>query len=54
MDKLWRLWSVYNGHAEREQYELHKKYGTAVRLGPNMISIQDPAAIRVIYERKRP
>lgn len=48
----WRLWRVWNGHAEEEQYELHKKHGSAVRLGPNMVSIQDPAAIRVIYGRK--
>ena len=29
--------------------DLHKKYGKLVRLGPNMVSVADPAAIPIIY-----
>ncbi|KAK5110424.1 hypothetical protein LTR62_005775 [Meristemomyces frigidus] len=30
----------------------HKKYGTAVRIGPNTISISDPSLIKTIYATK--
>ena len=28
---------------------VHKTYGTSVRVGPNMVSIADPAAIPIVY-----
>lgn len=28
---------------------LHRKYGPLVRIGPNHISVSDPAAVKVIY-----
>ena len=32
--------------------DLHRKYGTAVRIGPNLVSFSDPDAIPVIYGAK--
>lgn len=32
----------------------HKRWGPAVRVGPNAISISDPGLIRVIYTTKNP
>lgn len=49
---LWRLLNVYTRHAEKTQRQLHDRYGSAVRLGPIMISISDPDMIDKIYSRK--
>ena len=32
--------------------KLHHKYGSAVRIGPNIVSISDPGAIDKIYGAK--
>ena len=48
----WRLGLVYGGHAEKHHGRLHKELGPAVRLGPNMVSISDPAMVGEIYSRK--
>ncbi|CAE6526801.1 unnamed protein product [Rhizoctonia solani] len=37
------------GHHREIVQQLHEKYGTFVRLGPNHISIADPDALEVIY-----
>ena len=49
---LWRLYLVWKRSPEKEHHALHKKYGSAVVLGPNMVSINDPELIKVIYSRK--
>ncbi|KAH7195432.1 cytochrome P450 [Fusarium oxysporum] len=46
---LWRFLDVYRRRPEVTQIALHEKYGTVVRLGPNTVSIADPAAIQTIY-----
>lgn len=48
----WRLYKVYRGDFENCTIELHKKYGDVVRVGPNAVSIADPAAIESIYGLK--
>ncbi|RJE24556.1 Cytochrome P450 [Aspergillus sclerotialis] len=46
---LWRFKSQNSkGHTTR-LIALHKKYGKLVRLGPNHVSISDPAAIPIVY-----
>ena len=49
---LWRLLSALSRQPEVAQRQLHEKYGPVVRLGPNMISVSDPAMIDEIYSRK--
>ncbi|KAI9714543.1 MAG: hypothetical protein M1820_000505 [Bogoriella megaspora] len=48
---LWRLFSVLTRRAEKQQRHMHDTLGPAVRLGPNMVSISDPAMINTIYSR---
>jgi hypothetical protein len=50
--KLWRLYDVYRGHAHTTAIALHKQHGPVVRIGPNHVSISDPAMIPIIYGTK--
>ena len=49
---IWRAIATTSGHIDRTHIEWHHKYGSAVRVGPNTISISDPNLIRVIYATK--
>ena len=49
---LWRLLSVLTRHSECYERKLHDQHGRAVRWGPNMISLSDPAMINEIYSQK--
>ena len=46
---LQRMQWVRSGRAHDIHIELHNRYGNLVRMGPNMVSVSDPAAISVIY-----
>lgn len=46
---FWRLLHVRTGHFHLTQIRLHERYGPVVRLGPNVLSIADPQAIKTIY-----
>jgi hypothetical protein len=46
---LQRLYWVKTGKAHDIHYKLHEKYGKFVRIGPNVISISDPAALTTVY-----
>lgn len=46
---LFRFFVVYRGEAPQRYRELHAKYGSIVRTGPNHVSVSDPAMIPVIY-----
>ena len=46
---LYRLSLIIKGRAPEEYGKLHGKYGNVVRVGPNQVSINDPAAIPQIY-----
>jgi len=46
---LWLGWTTSQGHRSENVHELHKKYGTFVRLAPNHVSIADPAALQIVY-----
>ncbi|KEF53868.1 uncharacterized protein A1O9_10270 [Exophiala aquamarina CBS 119918] len=47
--RAWRVREVYNGHVEKTEIELHKKYGPLVRTGPNEVITNDPKALEVFY-----
>jgi hypothetical protein len=49
---LWRLVAVWNGHAHLTHIRLHEQHGPLVRIGPNHVSVSDPAAIPIIYGLK--
>ncbi|KIJ61578.1 hypothetical protein HYDPIDRAFT_96462 [Hydnomerulius pinastri MD-312] len=46
---LWLGWTASQGHRSDVVHELHKKYGTFVRLAPNHVSIADPEALQIVY-----
>lgn len=49
---LWRFFDTYGGRPELTQRLLHEKYGSAVRIGPNTISLSDPKLIRTLYNTR--
>ena len=46
---LYRPWKVSGGDAPEFYRQLHQKYGSIVRTGPNVVDISDPKAIMPIY-----
>lgn len=51
---VWRALHAYGGHIDLKNVQLHRKYGVAVRVGPQCISISDPGLIRTIYSTRNP
>ena len=49
---FWRLWNVRQGSAHITQMELHQRYGSLVRIGPNHVCVRDPKAIPIIFGSK--
>jgi hypothetical protein len=47
--RLWKLHSVWKGNHHTTAIDLHRKYGSLVRIGPKHVSVGDPDAIPVIY-----
>ena len=52
LTNLWRFLDVFHGRPDKTQLELHRKYGSAVRIGPNVISLSDPSLISKVYTTK--
>jgi len=46
--KFWAMWVSSTGRQHAIYKELHEKYGTFVRTGPNELSISDPDAIPAV------
>ncbi|OAL29839.1 hypothetical protein AYO20_09032 [Fonsecaea nubica] len=46
---FWRAWEVAKGDWHVKNLELHRRYGPLVRIAPNVVSVSDPDALRVIY-----
>src|SRR3954471_14753822 len=51
---VYRAFAVSLGTIDQTNIKWHRKYGTAVRIGPNIISISDPSLIKTIYATKNP
>lgn len=49
---LWRLWDVYRGRNGETHLKLHRKHGSVVRIGPNVLSLSDPNLINRVYNAK--
>lgn len=45
----WRFVDVYGRRPDITQIRLHRQHGDIVRLGPNVLSIADPKALKAIY-----
>ncbi|KAG7057536.1 cytochrome P450 [Colletotrichum scovillei] len=46
---LWRFVDVARGRAHETHIKLHAQYGQYVRLGPNLVSVQNLDALKTIY-----
>ncbi|KAF4967945.1 hypothetical protein FSARC_4598 [Fusarium sarcochroum] len=51
---FYRAYLAKQGHVDQDILSWHRKWGSAVRVGPNTISISDPDLIRVIYTTRNP
>ncbi|KNG84908.1 benzoate 4-monooxygenase cytochrome P450 [Aspergillus nomiae NRRL 13137] len=51
---LWRLQDVFRGRCDITHNQLHRKFGTAVRMGPNVLSLSDPSLIPHVFNSKNP
>lgn len=50
---LWRLIDVKRGQHHDTLINLHQKYGTKLlRIAPNVVSVSDPEAVKVVYGLK--
>ena len=49
---FWRLYNVWNCRPFETLINLHRNYGSAVRIGPNVISLSNPALIKVVYQTR--
>lgn len=49
---FWRVYDYYHFISPETQKKLHAKHGLAVRLGPNLVSLNDPTLIPVIYNSR--
>lgn len=49
---IWRLWDVYCGGSDKTHINLHRKHGSAVRIGPSVLSLSEPSLISRVYTAK--
>lgn len=46
---FWRMCHAYRNRHREPMLHMHEKYGDVVRMGPNVLSFQQPQAIKDIY-----
>lgn len=51
---FYRAYLATKGNVDGHMRAWHRRWGSAVRVGPNTISISDPDLIRVIYTTRNP
>ncbi|CAG8229941.1 unnamed protein product [Penicillium nalgiovense] len=51
---IWRMRDVAKGRCDITHNDLHRRYGPAVRMGPNVLSLSDPDLISLVYNTKNP
>lgn len=49
---LWRVYDYYHLVSPETQKMLHAKHGIAVRLGPNLVSLNEPSLISIVYNTR--
>ncbi|KAL2783796.1 cytochrome P450 [Aspergillus keveii] len=49
MSRFWIVIEIFRGRAHKTEAELHRKYGSIIRIAPNEVAISDPASIKEIY-----
>ena len=51
---IWRFLETWQGRCELTHLDLHRKLGSAVRIGPNILSLSDPQLINQVYTARNP
>ena len=51
---LWRLLDVFGQKAQITHLKLHEKYGSVVRMGPNIVSVSDPVVLKEAFRLRNP
>jgi hypothetical protein len=49
---LWRLFDYWNHTQIKSHQRLHEDLGPAVRIGPRMVSLSDPALFKTVYSTR--
>ena len=49
ISNLWKIRAAWQEAMPQQNIALHKKHGPLVRIGPDMISVDDPASMAIIY-----
>jgi hypothetical protein len=49
ISNFWKISAAWHEEMPQRNIALHRKYGPLVRIGPDMISVDDPAALSIIY-----
>lgn len=49
ISNFWKISAAWHEEFPQRNIAAHRKYGPLVRVGPNMISVDDPAALNIIY-----
>lgn len=52
--RLWKFYDAWAGDSPLVTISLHRKYGDAVRIGPNHVTLAHPQAIAEIYTSTKP
>lgn len=54
VSNVWRFLDVWSMKAQWTHIRLHERYGSAVRMGPNIVNISDPYALKDIFRSRDP
>ncbi|KAH8651948.1 cytochrome P450 [Tricladium varicosporioides] len=49
VSNFWKINAAWHQEMPKRNISLHRKYGPLVRIGPNMISVDDPTVLSTIY-----
>ncbi|KAH6986398.1 cytochrome P450 [Ilyonectria sp. MPI-CAGE-AT-0026] len=49
---LWRVLDYWRCTQIQSHQQLHERFGLAVRIGPNMISLSDPSLLKTVYSTR--
>jgi len=49
---LWRLYYTRKGSFQHDVSLLHKKYGSVVRIAPNVLDVDDPSLLKTVFGTK--
>ena len=49
ISNYWKIQAAWKEQMPQQNIDLHRKYGPLVRIAPDMVSVDDPTALGIIY-----